>query len=117
MTNQASLFNIIKGRNNFMVGKFLSSLTGKWHMTISTCQPPFRMYSGHEKLIIRMLGLDHWRFTNAMSPVFKVSFIIILLNLFNLSAIFPGEDKIISWSFKIIFGMALRAYQSAHILM
>ena len=123
MTNLTGIRYIIKGRLNMMIRKFLTPFTFIRHMAISTRNATVSMYSCKISFITRMLCFKHRGLTQGMRPIAKGYIIVILFHFINTRSIFPRKDQIrntfLSWNifFKVIFCMALCAYQRSHFIM
>ena len=92
-------------------------------MTICTTDPALSMNSHLVDFIVRVLGFDHWSFAQCMGKVGKFDFVVIGFHIFHLQSVFPGESEVsglfLTGTFfvKIVFDVALGAYQSTHFLM
>ena len=100
-----------------MVGIFYASFTDIRHMAIGTRYSPLTVDTHLMKLVSGMLRLKNWCPAQCVCIVFIVHRVVILLHSFYRHTAVLRKNEIVAALLEIIFGMALRTNQRAHLLM
>ncbi|OPZ82923.1 MAG: hypothetical protein BWY76_02529 [bacterium ADurb.Bin429] len=107
-----------------MAGEFLPTLAQVGHVAVRAGHPAIGVDPGEVNLVVRVLHLHHLNAADGMHPVSMRHILrIVLFNGIYGGAALPGEGQIGAFRFvrallrEVIFHVALRADQRAHLLM